>query len=223
MGGSRNFIDQMGRCVTLNGVPKRVVSMVPSQTELLFDLGLEKHVVGVTKFCLYPGRARRTKVVVGGTKRIHLDTTVALKPDLIIGNKEENTKELVHELSEICPVWMSDILDVQAALNMIEEVGYIFEVQSQAQQIIADLINAFNSLVKFDKFRVLYFIWKDPYIVAASETFIDHILKVIGLENAARHLSRYPSLEIAEIKVLAPDIIFLSSEPYPFNPHYSIE
>ena len=223
MRGNGNFVDQMGRTVVLETIARRVLSIVPSQTELLFYLGLEDKIVGLTKFCVHPTSARREKVVVGGTKNLHLDKIVALKPDLVIGNKEENTQELIHHLSQICPIWMSDIHSLTSAQEMIAEMGNFFDVESKSQRLIDELRDEFDSFQKLNKLRVLYFIWRDPYMVAGSGTFIDHMLNTIGLENAAFNLSRYPLLEIDEIRSLAPEVIMLSSEPYPFKTKHIAE
>src|SRR5688500_11346244 len=99
-------IDQLGRNITLKGEPSRIISLVPSQTELLFDLGLGEHVVGITKFCVHPKEWFRSKTRVGGTKKLDIEKIRSLNPDLIIGNKEENEKEQIEELIKEFPVWM---------------------------------------------------------------------------------------------------------------------
>ena len=98
------FIDQIGIQHTFNKTPTRIVSLVPSQTELLYDLGLEENIVGITKFCVHPTHFKGIKTIVGGTKSVKTDKIKALQPDIIICNKEENTKEIAQELSQICPV-----------------------------------------------------------------------------------------------------------------------
>ena len=110
--------DQLGTQHTFEKTPLRIVSLVPSQTELLYDLGLEDNIVGITKFCVHPFHFKATKTIVGGTKTIKFDKIKALQPDIIICNKEENTKEIVEELSQICPVWVTDILMIEDNLQM---------------------------------------------------------------------------------------------------------
>src|ERR1035438_9640363 len=105
--------DQMGRRLELHSRPKRIISLVPSQTELLYDLGLRDEVVGITKFCIHPKAWMKTKTIVGGTKKLNIDKIIALNPDLIIGNKEENEKLQVEELMRNFPVWMSDISSLE--------------------------------------------------------------------------------------------------------------
>lgn len=106
---TRQFTDQMGRVVSINYPPRRILSLVPSQTELLFDLGLDREIVGITKFCIHPEDKFRTTAKVGGTKKLNLKKIRELKPDLIIGNKEENERDQIEELIGEFPVWMSDI------------------------------------------------------------------------------------------------------------------
>lgn len=209
------FKDQMNQTIRLGAYPKRIVSLVPSQTELLFDLGLEEEVVGITKFCIHPEQWFQTKSRVGGTKNIHIDKVRALQPDLIIGNKEENTKEDIEALSEIAPVWMSDIYTLEDALSMIVSVGELTNKAEQANTIVAQIKQGFNEFKLVNKSsKVVYLIWKNPYMAAAKQTFIDDILNRIGFENFFTE-ERYPEWNLkTEDK---PPFIFLSSEPYPFN------
>lgn len=211
------YLDQIGREIFLPKVPQRIVSLVPSQTELLFYLELGDRVVGVTKFCVHPMKARKTATIVGGTKTLHLDKIKALKPDLIIGNKEENTKSEIEALQALFPVWMSDIYNLQDNLQMIESLGEILEVRDQAAQLIQQLKADFAEMAKFEGQKVAYFIWRDPWMVAANQTFIHHILEAIGLLNVFADHSRYPEVTLSDVANLQPDYVFLSSEPYPFK------
>ena len=118
--------DQLGIQHTFDTQLIRIVSLVPSQTELLYDLGLEDNIVGITKFCVHPVHFKATKTIVGGTKNVKFDKIKALQPDIIICNKEENTKEIVEELSAICPVWVTDIYTIEDNLQMISDFGQLF-------------------------------------------------------------------------------------------------
>ena len=118
----------MNRTIRLGATPRRIVSLVPSQTELLYDLGLEERVVGITKFCIHPKEWYRSKVRIGGTKNVNFDKVKTLRPDLIIGNKEENFKEDIEALEEIAPVWMSDIFTLDDSLEMINQLGSVLNV-----------------------------------------------------------------------------------------------
>ena len=125
--------DQMHRKIHLPRFPlRRIISLVPSQTELLYDLGLEEEVVGITKFCVHPPEWFQSKARVGGTKTIHFEKIKALQPDLIIGNKEENEREQIEALAECFPVWMSDIATLEDALDMMLRVGALVDRPEQA-------------------------------------------------------------------------------------------
>lgn len=212
----RLFTDQLGSSVTLNFPPQRIVSLVPSQTELLYDLGLDKEVIGITKFCVHPEHWRTAKTLVGGTKTVDIEKIRSLHADLVIANKEENTKEVIEELRGIVPVWVSDIVTLNDALSMIESVGLLTNRAEKAKAIARQVSEAFSVRFEPQNKRVLYFIWRKPWMVAGSGTFINDLLSRIGFQNAAGNLDRYPELTNEQIQSLQPDEILLSSEPYPF-------
>lgn len=214
---SREFTDQLFYTIQLKNKPMRIVSLVPSQTEFLYDVGASSQLVGVTKFCVHPEVARKEKQIVGGTKNYHADQIRALQPDLIIGNKEENVKQSIDALRKDFPVWMSDVRTLEDAYEMMLALGDITGHEATAGSMVEKISDLFERLPSLPERRVLYFIWKEPYMVAGSDTFIDHMLRRIGLVNAAGHMSRYPVLTETEIRDLKPGLIFLSSEPYPFR------
>ena len=207
----------MGRRVVSPAAPQRIVSLVPSQTELLFDLGLGARVVGVTKFCIHPAEARQRSAVVGGTKNFDFEKIAALQPDLIIGNKEENYQAGIEQLAAAFPVWMSDISTLPEALAMIRQVGALTGVAARAAGLAADIAAAFAGLPVGTGESVAYFIWRKPYMVAATGTFIDEMLRRGGFRNAFADCGRYPEVTAAQLAAAAPDRVFLSSEPYPFK------
>ncbi|MEM7108506.1 MAG: helical backbone metal receptor [Bacteroidota bacterium] len=209
--------DQMGREVSLTPFPKRIISLVPSQTELLYYLGLKDRLVGITKFCIHPSDALKENVIVGGTKKIRTQKVKELQPDLVIGNKEENTQDIVLELEQFCPVWMSDINTYKDALVMISELGELMNVGDKADELAKAIDRQFSEISTVNKLKVLYFIWYNPYMVAGSNTFVDSILQKAGYQNAAAHLERYPRLSESEIMEMDVDVVMLSSEPYPFK------
>lgn len=217
----KTFVDQLHRKVTINYPPKRIVSIVPSQTELLFDLGLDEEVIGITKFCIHPIEKFATRTKVGGTKKLRIEQIRQLQPDLIIGNKEENTQHEVELLMEEFPVWMSDISNLEDAMTTITQIGEIVDREPEAAYL-NHLINAgFTdlqalALTKGIQQNVAYLIWKDPYMFAGSATFIDDILRKIGLQNVITQ-SRYPEIGLEELKTKNCQLVFLSSEPYPFK------
>ncbi|OGX85909.1 helical backbone metal receptor [Hymenobacter glacialis] len=217
--------DQMGRRVAVPFPPQRIVSLVPSQTELLFDLGLGARVVGVTKFCIHPAEARTSAVVIGGTKNFDFEKIAELKPDLIIGNKEENYQAGIEQLAATYPVWLSDISTLPEALDMIRRVGFIAGAKEGGEALAAEINASFAALAApaVEVVPVAYFIWKKPYMVAASGTFIDDMLHRAGLSNSFSALQRYPEVTAEQLAAAAPQRIFLSSEPYPFGDKHVAE
>lgn len=210
-------LDQLGREVVYESYPKRIVSVVPSQTELLYDLGLENEVVGVTKFCVHPEVWFRSKERVGGTKKLNLDKIRELKPDLIIANKEENTQEEIVALEKEFPVWISDINNLPAALNMIQALGQVTGKETEANLLVEEIVQGFNDLNKANKpKRVAYFIWRDPWMTVGNDTFIHSMIQTMGWQNVFGSSERYPEIELAALKKINPELVLLSSEPFPF-------
>ena len=212
--------DQLGRILTFQSRPGRIISLVPSQTELLVDLGLRDYLVGVTKFCVHPTELRKQTTVVGGTKNVHFDRIAALKPEIIIANKEENTLQMVQQLEEIAPVWVSDIYTLQDSLNFIAAMGQLFALEEKATDIIAGISRAraafLSAAVKRTPKNVAYLIWKTPYMAAGRATFINDMLGDNKFVNIISDpLSRYPEITLVDLKKA--DLVLLSSEPYPFR------
>jgi ABC-type Fe3+-hydroxamate transport system substrate-binding protein len=219
-------IDQMGRRVEVSEMPCRIVSLVPSQTELLYDLGLKDSIVGQTLFCIHPQEYFKTARKIGGTKKLNIQAIRDLQPDLIIGNKEENDQSQIQELEKEFPVWMSDIFNLEDALHMIKELGEILNQSDKAHALALEIQQEFSSLnhIKKTGKKALYFIWRKPYMVAGRNTFIQDMLQYCGLENAITEPdSRYPEIRNDVVSSLQPDFIFLSSEPYPFKVEHIAE
>lgn len=216
---TKTVIDQMGREVIVPTTPKRIISLVPSQTELLYDLGLSEEVVGQTLFCIHPDDMHKSKPRIGGTKQFKHELIATLNPDLIIGNKEENEKHEVEQLMAKYPVWMSDIQTLDDALNMITQVGELVNKTNEAYGIRSEIEIGFKQLNYLSTHKkALYLIWRKPWMAAGHDTFINHILNKIGLVNVADNLvSRYPELTNEMMIEAQPEIILLSSEPYPFK------
>lgn len=211
--------DQLNNQVVIKKTPKRIVSLVPSQTELLYDLGLEDAIVGITKFCVHPNTLLKTKTIVGGTKQIHIEKIKQLKPDIILCNKEENTQEIVRQCQEICTVHVSDIVSISDCIVMIKQYGEMFDAQNIAKKIAEEIAEKLLDFKKFvankPKLKVAYFIWKNPWMVAANNTFINHLLQLNNFENEYGNYNRYPEISLQENKNL--ELVFLSSEPFPFK------
>ncbi|MEJ7558235.1 MAG: helical backbone metal receptor [Pedobacter sp.] len=220
-GMQRGFTDQIGRQVTFDYPPKRIVSLVPSQTELLFDLGLDAEVVGLTKFCIHPIDKFARCVKIGGTKKVNIELIKNLQPDLIIGNKEENSVADIEELSSLFPVWMSEIYTIDDAKRTIVQIGELVDRQPEASYLIHLISAGFSDLQTLAiergiNKRVAYLIWKNPFMAAGRNTFISDILVGNGMNNVIK-VPRYPEVDLSELALLKPDLVFLSSEPYPFT------
>jgi len=212
------FNDQVGNNLFLKKYPEKIVSLVPSQTELLYDLGLRERVVGITKFCIYPNNWKKEKEIIGGTKNINIQKIINLNPDLIIANKEENLLEDIIKLQAHFPVFVSDINTINDAIDMIFSIGSITNSKKNAK-IVANKINTeFAKIIPFNPpLKVAYFIWRKPYMVSANNTFINTILSLFGLQNVCSDLLRYPEITTEMLVERKPQLIFLSSEPYPFK------
>ena len=212
--------DQLKRTLELEEIPKRIISLVPSQTELLVDLGLESSIVGLTKFCIHPSSLRKNKTVVGGTKQVNFDKIKVLNPDIILCNKEENTKEMILELENIAPVHISDIYNLDDALELIELYGKLFSVEKKATLLIQNIKKEYQDFRHYikdqPKLKVAYFIWKKPWMVAAKDTFIHEMLVLNNFENYFGNVTRYPEIDVDAIDKDI-DVIMLSSEPFPFK------
>ncbi|MDZ4795399.1 MAG: helical backbone metal receptor [Bacteroidota bacterium] len=219
------FIDQTGRSVIIQKNPQRIISLVPSQTELLFDLGLDTVVTGITKFCVHPEEWFHTKRSVGGTKQVRMDVIEQLQPDLIIANKEENVKEQVEELAKQYPVWVSDVNNLEDACKMIEQIGRITCKQAPADKMISLVRRNFVApalpggrlQTSNSKARTCYLIWRNPYMTVGGDTFIHAMLEAAGFDNLFRNRTRYPEVSISEIGTMNCELLLLSSEPYPFQ------
>jgi ABC-type Fe3+-hydroxamate transport system substrate-binding protein len=207
--------------------PKRIISLVPSQTELLFDLGLDEEVIGITKFCVHPTEWFKTKTRVGGTKTADIKKIKSLNPDLIIANKEENVKEQIEELSTTISIHTTEVETFEDALQMIRAVGTLVGKQDESTEIIEKIQSAFcdvqnSNFISFSNnkenlINIAYLIWKDPYMTIGGDTFINNMLKMCGFNNVFEQLKRYPQITIEDVKASPCEVLILSSEPYPFK------
>jgi ABC-type Fe3+-hydroxamate transport system substrate-binding protein len=222
------FTDQLQRQINLEEFPQRIVSLVPSITELLFDLKIDDEVLGITKFCVRPESWFKTKTKVGGTKNVKVDVVASLKPQLIIANKEENVKEQIEALENIAPVFITDVNNLNAALQMIEVIGEIANRVSNAKSIIQKIKNEFASLPsplcgEGLGMRACYLIWRNPYMTVGGDTFINDMLERCGFENVFKTNNRYPEISISQLFAVNCQVVMLSSEPYPFKQKHIYE
>jgi ABC-type Fe3+-hydroxamate transport system substrate-binding protein len=219
-----SFTDQTARQITLARLPNRIISLVPSQTELLYDLGLHEEVIGITKFCIHPDEWFRTKTRIGGTKQLKMDIIQQLQPDLVIANKEENVKEQVEELARHYPVWISDVNNLEDACEMIHTIGKMTGKDNNATIIINCIKDRFALLpTPGPRLLTIYLIWREPYMTVGSDTFISAMMNAAGFENIYAAQTRYPSITIEELKAQKPQFLFLSSEPFPFKQKHAEE
>lgn len=199
-------------------IPQRIVSLVPSQTELLAYLDLEKETAGITKFCIYPPGWQTSKQVIGGTKNVNIGLVRSMQPDLIIANKEENVKEQVEELAKDHTVWVTDINNLDQALQMILDIGLITGKPGKAEQLVSDITLRFNSIPSLlTPVRTAYLVWKEPLMAVGGHTFINDLLQRCGFHNVFEATSRYPVINMEELLLNECQLLLLSSEPYPFN------
>lgn len=217
--------DQLNRELNFESIPDRIVCLVPSLTEMLVDLGLQNKIVGVTKFCVHPKHIRTTSEVIGGTKTIKINKIEELKPHFILANREENEFEDIEKLSQNHSVYVSDIRKIDDLLQLIKDLNEIFKIPKTSKQLIENI--EFN-FIKFRKkieneprLKVAYFIWKDPWMVTGSSTFINYMLNLNNFQNVYEDLQRYPEIDIEKLKLV--DYIFLSSEPFPFKEEHKSE
>lgn len=221
--------DDLGTQHHFEQTPKRIISLVPSLTETLYELGLEENIIGITKFCVHPYHLKSVKINVGGTKKVHVEKIKALNPDIIIANKEENTLEIVESLQDICPVFVTDIVTVDDTLKTITDFGKLFKRTTDAKKWVEKIQFAHNDFKVFMENKPLqkaaYLIWREPYMAAGDDTFINEMLKLNKFENIySLFEGRYPEVEIRKMRIQGdPDLVLLSSEPYPFKEEHAFE
>ncbi len=216
------YHDQTGHTILLAKTPRRIVSIVPSQSELLWDLGLSAEIKGISSFCIHPPEMFNSTARVGGTKKLNINAIRALQPDLVIGNREENSREEIELLRQEFNVWVSDIVTINDAYAMMEQLGQITGHEDRAKELVQRIRNNMEFCKNmFSAQKVAYFIWHQPWMLAANGTFIHEMLNWLGFENTAANLSRYPEMDAERLKALKPEFCFLSSEPYPFKEQHA--
>lgn len=219
------LVDQIKRKVVLKEYPpKRIISLVPSQTELLHDLGLAEEVIGITKFCIHPQSWFKSKERAGGTKHVDLEKVFNLEPDLVLANKEENVKEQIEQIEKFAPVYVSDVNNLDDALNMIKDIGMLTGKVEKAKGIAQSIQDAFSKLRNnINAHKTCYLIWRNPYMTIGGDTFIHDMLSRCGLKNVYGNEQRYPEITLQQLKERNTELILLSSEPFPFKEKHSEE
>ena len=213
--------DQLHREIILEKIPLRIISLVPSHTETLFDLGLGDNIVGITKFCVHPKHLSSEKTIVGGTKKVNYKKIKDLQADLIIANKEENTENMVYELEEIAPTYVSNVFSIGDTLKFILDMGKLCDKLENAKKLVEEIENSLknfkNNIEEYPARKVVYFIWTKPWMVVGGNNYINEILELNKFENIFDSADRYPEIYVEYLSDLNPELILLPSEPFPFK------
>lgn len=219
----KTILDALGRTLYYSFPPKRIISICPAITETLIEIGLREEIIGRTKYCLYPTGQVEHIVVVGGTKQVNLDKILALKPDLVITEKEDNSKEIVEMLEKHVPVYVAQVESVQGAYQMIIDMGELCDREQAAQALVQDIQSRFEQLPK-NSARAGYIIWRKPYMAVGTTTYIHDVLTQLGFVNPFAALDgRYPEVSKQILIDAHLDVLFLASEPFPFNETHMAE
>ncbi|NJB82970.1 ABC transporter substrate-binding protein [Wenyingzhuangia aestuarii] len=222
------FTDDLGNELSFEKKPKKIISLVPSITETLYDLNLEEFIIGVTKFCVHPVHFKHTKAIIGGTKTIKLEKIKELQPDIVFCNKEENTPEIVAQLQEFTQVYVTEISNIEDSKRMIANLGILLNRRTEAdllnRKIELKLEDFTNFITDFDIKKAAYFIWYNPWMVAANNTYINTLLNLNKFDNIYSNLEQYPEINPKRIRHDGdPEILFFSSEPFPFKDEHAFE
>jgi iron complex transport system substrate-binding protein len=213
-----NITDHLGRKIAFSHPPKRIISLVPAITETMYHLGLEDIIIGRTRFCIFPKDKVQRAINIGGTKDIKLDRIHDLKPELIIAEKEENTKEIVETLEQHYPVFVFEVQNIRDVYRMINDLGSITNRKEESIQMIKDIKNKLDNLPNANGKRAAYVIWKKPYMVVGKDTYIQSTLEKMGFINPFTSFNgRYPVITEEDFQKANLDYIFLATEPYPFK------
>ncbi|WP_010095597.1 ABC transporter substrate-binding protein [Ornithinibacillus scapharcae] len=210
--------DHLDRTITLSHPPKRIISLVPAITETMYHLGLENEIIGRTRFCIHPQDKVSKAMNIGGTKEIKLDRILELKPDLIIAEKEENTREIVETLEQHYPVFVFEVKKITDVYRMIYDVGQLTSREEKSLNLVQEIKVAFQTLPNVNSKRAAYVIWKKPYMVVGGDTYIQSLLENIGFINPfILSEGRYPVVTEEDLLEANLDYILLATEPYPFR------
>lgn len=213
--------DDLGTTLYFPLTPKKIVSLVPSLTETLVAAGLRSSLAGITKFCVHPKGLRQEIEVIGGTKNPRIDAIISIKPDVVFANKEENRLEDIAELKKHTQVYVTDISGHQDVVSFIHTLYLIFH-SSECKHLMNQIKNLSNYTNR-KKISTCYLIWKNPWMTIGKDTFIHHMMEKYGFKNVYETEVRYPEISLESIQVLKPQIIMLSSEPYPFKEKDKLE
>ncbi|MFV1882943.1 MAG: helical backbone metal receptor [Balneola sp.] len=196
---------------------KRIICLVPSLTELLIDLGVNNRLIGRTKFCIHPEEIIKEIPTYGGTKNPQIEDIIKSNPDLIIANKEENQKEDIEELARHTEVVLTEIDTIEQALDWILKLGLKMDRTDESRRLVNEINSTLQQVPETKPLRTAYFIWKDPWMTVGHDTYIHDVMEKYSLMNVFVDQARYPTTNIEDLSSLNPELILLSSEPYPFK------
>jgi len=212
--------DDFGQTLVFEKAPERIVSLVPSITETLIELGAGNRVVGITNYCIHPARAVDDIPRVGGTKGASLEKIDALRPDLVITNREENRKRRIDALREKYPVYVTYPRTVEQALKIVADLGTLTRTSAKAAEIAEtcdQIVTSTDPVVRGNPFPTACLIWRDPWMAVGADTYISDLLGTFGFRNVfTRDDGRYPEVSLGTIAERGTDVIILPNEPYAF-------
>lgn len=214
--------DALGRCLELKSPPQRIVSLVPSLTEWLFEVGLGARVVAVTDYCIEPAAALAGVPRIRGTKNPDRAKIIALQPDLVIADQEENRERDVLALTAAgVPVYVTAIRSVADVPAQYERLAAALGASDAAAPGLAALRTALaeaQQRMPLRRIPTLAFIWRDPWMAVGAETYAGDLLERCGADNLGRRLpGRYPRAPLEAFMRLQPEVILLPDEPYAFS------
>ncbi|MGR6898221.1 ABC transporter substrate-binding protein [Rummeliibacillus sp. BSL5] len=221
---ANSIMDHIGRHIAVPDSPKRILSICPAITETLFSLGLDEMIVGRTKYCIFPKGKVENIPIVGGTKEVKIETIRNLQPDLILAEKEENTRDIVLALEEIAPVFVTEVQSTDDAYRLIKTLGALTNRKKQAHELLTSCQNVFPTPTEDQTLKAAYIIWRKPYMAVGGTTYINDVLRILGFENPfTNKKSRYPEVTNEELAEANLDILLLASEPFPFQEKHIAE
>lgn len=212
--------DVRGHEHTFTASPRRVVSLVPSLTETLFDLGAGNCVVGITDFCIFPPDLELPRL--GGTKNPKIERIRALAPDLVHMNLEENLERHAREIETFAPVFVTEPKSVDDVTVMIDMLGAIHDRNTRSTKLVQELERERASMSQ-RRFTFACPIWKHPWMWCGGDTYVSRLVEAVGGVNVLAELARYPSMELEDVLARKPDIVFLPDEPFVFTSADAVE
>lgn len=208
------MIDVRGRAFDFGSPPERVVSLVPSLTETLFDLGAGDAVVGITDFCIFPPDLPLPRL--GGTKNPRVEDVRALAPDLVHMNLEENLRRHAEAIEAFAPVFVSEPKSVADVAALIGQLGELHGRQVKATELMARLTAELARMPR-RSFTFACPIWKNPWMWCGGDTYVSRLVEAAGGVNVLRNQDRYPHVPLEEVMSSRPEVVFLPDEPYVFT------